>query len=63
MFAEAAMPDGSQGVVTMPLSEQEMRAYHKSPQTFFGREEPKRKAENPFELYDFMLASYKDTPK
>jgi hypothetical protein len=57
------MPDGSQGVVTIPLSEQEIRAYHESPQTFFGREEPKRKAENPLELYDFMLASYKDTPK
>jgi hypothetical protein len=55
-------PDGAQGIVPIPLSDQEMDAYRQSPQMFFGREERKRRAENPLELYDFMLAGYKDTP-
>ncbi len=62
-YCIVGMPDGSQGVVTIPLSEQEIRAYRESPQTFFGREEPKQKAENPLELYDLMLAGYRDTAK
>lgn len=57
------MPDGRQDVVTMPLSDQEIRAFHESPRTFFGRQEPKQKAENPLEFYDWMLGCYKDTPK
>lgn len=57
------MPDGCQNVVTMPLSDQEIRAFHESPRTFFGREEPKKEAENPLEFYDWMLGCYKDTPK
>jgi hypothetical protein len=57
------MPDGRQDVVPMPLSDQEIRAFHESPRTFFGREEPKKEAENPLEFYDWMLGCYKDTPK
>ena len=62
-YCVMGMPDGSQGIVTIPLTDQEIAAYHQSPQTFFGREEPKRKAETPMDLYDFMLASYRETPK
>lgn len=55
--------DGRQEIVTVPLTDQEIRAYQESPRTFFGREEPKNEAENPLEFYDWMLGCYKGTPK
>jgi hypothetical protein len=56
-------PDGRQRLVNVPLSDQEMQAYHESPRTFFGREEPETKITDPLKFYDVMQACYKQTSK
>lgn len=55
--------NGRDQMVTVPLSEQEMQAYHESPRTFFGREEKEPKIEDPLKLYDWFLATYQKSSK
>lgn len=54
---------GKDHLVRMALTEQEMEAYHESPRTFFGREEPPRAIDDPLKLYDWIYASYRHNSK
>jgi len=57
--------DGVANVIcSMPISEDELAAYRESPETFFGvKQDITKIAKEPIELYEFMLASYRNTPK
>lgn len=50
-------------MVFVPLTDQELEAYHESPRTFFGREEPKTKVDSPLEFYDSILNRYRHNSK
>ncbi|MDQ5979946.1 MAG: hypothetical protein QG602_2921 [Verrucomicrobiota bacterium] len=50
-------------MVFVPLTDQELKAYHESPRTFFGREEPKTKIDSPLEFYDSILKRYRHNSK
>jgi hypothetical protein len=56
--------DGSAHICKWPLSDTEMAAWRRHPDTFFGAiERRSHTADDPLELYDFFLISYKQTPK
>ena len=58
--------DGSDKSViqTFPLSQEELNAYRRHPDTFFGvPSHRKTEAKSPLDLYDFFLASYRHTTK
>jgi hypothetical protein len=58
------LEDGRSINATCPLTEDELAAYHKYPDTFFGvYKEQGRKAETPLELFDFFFDTYKQTTK
>lgn len=48
----------------MALSDSEMAAWRRHPDTFFGQVgQRSTKTEDPLGLYDFILNSYRETPK
>lgn len=57
--------DSCRIIVTFPLSERELEAYRKYPDTFFGAIDMNagRKCENIIDWYDFFFESYGNTPK
>jgi hypothetical protein len=57
--------DGGGSVICVwPLSDQEMAAWRRHPDTFFGvLTQRKRKADTPLELYDFFFESFSKLPK
>jgi hypothetical protein len=55
--------DGQGGIYTIPLSDVEMAAWRRHPDTFFGRVQPTRSAKGPLELYDFFHESLKEVSK
>lgn len=58
------MDNGKSILCTWPLSDQEMAAWRRHPDTFFGEvTQRSAKMEGPLQLYDFFLDSYKHTPK
>ena len=58
------LPDCQQVMVECPLTDEEMAAYHRHPETFFGViSSSKGEAKDLVELYDFMFSGYKETPK
>lgn len=58
------MPDGSNNLVSCPLTEDEFSAYQKHPNTFFGKLTSEGQPINdPLELYDEFLKKYSLTPK
>lgn len=58
------LEDGRSIMVTCPLTDDELAAYKKHPDTFFGvYKEQGRKAETPLELFDFFYDVYKKTDK
>jgi len=63
VYAGVQLDDGSAVICTMPLSEAEMNAWRRHPDTFFGQpHRRKQKVEDPLDLYDFFFDSYKTTP-
>lgn len=54
---------GRDQMVFVPLTDQELEAYHESPRTFFGREEPQNNIESPLEFYDSLLKRYRHNSK
>ncbi|MDD3183402.1 MAG: SEC-C metal-binding domain-containing protein [Alphaproteobacteria bacterium] len=55
---------GQRIVATCPISDEELVAYKKHPDTFFGIIQPQgKKLEEPYELFEWMLESYKNTSK
>lgn len=58
------LANGTQVIVTNPMTEDELRAYRRHPDTFFGVvKSAKREAKDALDLYDFMYESYRNTPK
>jgi len=58
------LEDGQTIMSSCPLTEDELSAYQKHPDTFFGVYKPQgRKAETPIELFDFFYEIYQKTPK
>lgn len=56
--------DGRGLIYTADLSDAEMRAYKAHPETFFGRvEHVGGNIEEPIDMFEWMLKSYKDTPR
>jgi hypothetical protein len=55
--------DGKSIGFTAPLSETELAAWKKHPETFFGEIASNHKADTAIDLYDFFLASYSKTSK
>lgn len=56
--------DGRSIIATCPLTKDELAAYRKYPDTFFGvYKEQGRKAETPLDLFDFFFDTYKQTTK
>ena len=54
--------DGSTIICKVPLTETELMVYRESPTTFFGIVEPKKRIEDPGELYEWLLSAYEQTP-
>jgi SEC-C motif len=63
VMAVVRLDSGNTIIVTMPITERELNAYKESPETFFGTYEPKAKVGHPVELYEFMLETYRQTPR
>ena len=56
--------DDTAGIYTFPLSDAELRAWKRHPDTFFGIvTQRKTKVKTPLELYDFFHHSYRQTPR
>jgi hypothetical protein len=56
--------NGTNFMVQSPMTEAEISAYNRSPETFFGVVQSLgRRANDPFELADFFYETYRDTPK
>ena len=60
----AATIEGGKAILfTAPLSEVEMAAWKKHPDTFFGEVSKNHHSETLLDFYDFMMSSYANTPK
>lgn len=58
------LEDGRSVVVLCPLTKDELSAYQKHPDTFFGVFKPQgRRAKTPLEFFDFLYEVYQKTPK
>jgi hypothetical protein len=58
------LPNGQTILASCPLTDDELAAYHKYPDTFFGVYKPHTNGiHDPLELYDFLLDFYSKTPK
>ena len=58
------LEDGTTTVCSNPITDEELQAYKRHPDTFFGV--PRRqgqKTDNPLELFDFFYKTYKKTSK
>lgn len=63
-FCGLTLDNGKGIICTWPLSDLEMAAWRRHPDTFFGEVGQRTtKANTPLELYDFFFKSYRDTPK
>lgn len=63
-YCGVSFNDGTSAICAWDLSEVEMAAWLRHPDTFFGQVgQRKTKAETPLELYDFLLSGYSKTPK
>lgn len=56
--------DGAQFIADIPMSDMELDAWRRYPETFFGvMRDPQRGVSNVLDLYDFFLRSYLQSPK
>src|SRR6266852_839534 len=56
--------DGKNIFATCPLTNEELAAYARYPETFFGvLQRPQKPARDALELYDFFYEGHKETPK
>jgi hypothetical protein len=59
-----ALETGKSIIATFPLTDSELQAYRRFPETFFGTLiEPIRKVNSPLELYDTFLEAFRETSK
>lgn len=63
-FGSYALDDGRRVMVKAPLTDAEMAAHRRHPDTFFGViQEVGKQAKDPIDLYDFCLATYSKSTK
>jgi len=63
-YCGLSFDDSKAGIYTWPLSDAEMAAWRKHPDTFFGEVgQRSTKANDPLELYDFIHSVYRQTPR
>ncbi|MGB8932010.1 MAG: hypothetical protein WCC48_12250 [Anaeromyxobacteraceae bacterium] len=59
-----ASDDGRRNMVTVPLSDAELAAYRRHPDTFFGTVElGGKQISNAVEAFDFVFSAYRNTPR
>lgn len=63
-YCGVTFDDGQAAVCTMPLSAEELAAWRRHPDTFFGNLGQRHtRADSPMKLYDFFHASFKESSK
>ena len=63
-YGSYLLENGKRAIFTCPVSDEEIEAYRKYPNTFFGVPRNQgRKANDPLELYDFFYDVYKKSSK
>ncbi|MBZ0070807.1 MAG: SEC-C domain-containing protein [Gammaproteobacteria bacterium] len=63
-FLAHQLDNGESVIGTVRLSPEELAAYKRHPDTFFGIEiKAGRKAQTPLELFDFFMDGYRETPR
>ncbi len=63
-YCGLSFDDGKAAIYTWPLSDAEMAAWRRHPDTFFGEVGQRTtKADGPLDLYDFFYNSYRQTPR
>jgi hypothetical protein len=63
IFGVYRLGNGKQVICTNPMSDEEVQAYQKYPDTFFGVPlNQSGEAKDPMELFDFFYSTYKRTP-
>ena len=63
-YCGLSFDDGKAAIYTWPLSDVEIAAWRKHPDTFFGEVSQRNtKADGPLELYDFFLNGYRQTSR
>lgn len=56
--------DGKNQILTKPMTEDELIDYKNHPEAFFGKiQRPPKKTEEPYDLFEFFVDSYRKTPK
>ncbi len=56
--------DGKNQILTRPMPEDELIDYKNHPEAFFGNiQRPPKKTEEPYDLFEFFVDSYRETPK
>ena len=50
-------------IVTCPISDTELAAYKKHPDTFFGKIEPQNQIKSPLDFYDWVYECHKNSSK
>ena len=55
--------DGRSALLHLDMTPEEMQAWRRHPETFFGVVKKQHTATTPLELYDFFLDSFRDTPR
>jgi hypothetical protein len=64
VYCAHKLVDGRSIIGTYPLTDDELSAYKKHPDTFFGVYQPiGKEIKDPMELFDFFYTSYRKTPK
>lgn len=64
VFGAYRTNDGKQVICTNPITEEELIAYRRQPDTFFGVHlKQGKKARDPLDLFDFFHESYKNCPR
>jgi len=63
-YCAVSLESGEQVILTWPLREEELAAYSRHPDTFFGQVGQRTHvAKDPLDLYDFFFGSFSKTPK
>lgn len=63
-YCGLSFENGKSAIYTWPLSDAEMAAWRKHPDTFFGEVgQRSTKAKDPLDLYEFIHNSYRQTPR
>lgn len=56
--------DGKSQILTRPMTEDELIDYKNHPEAFLGKiQRPPKKTEEPYDLFEFFVDSYRETPK